>query len=881
MKRKTEPAVKITASLNVSKKQLKSITPVIIKWLLVLVSCTGSVFSFLSCFDLPVSKFAVIITAVIFCTAFSLSLNMKPKLRGTASLSASAIFLLLVWILRNKIVAGLSNTVNIYLARIRFEFRDNPLIIIAEPELACRHIAVFICFFTALLCISTVYFVSKEWYAVGLCIPTLILPIAVLMFGLEPDYTAFAAVVAGCAAAIALEISSVEKISSGRYRYASAYSGLAAASAAILCFAAAAAAVKISGYERSEKIDEIYNSVTGYIERGEMKNVINNVVTLVSGDSNRSGAINHGKLGEFDEIYFDGKTVLQVTIPKSDETIYLRGFIGSVYTGNSWKPLPSAKRRELDEIAGGFGTEGLTPILMDGYSLKYTGTEMPKYSFSIKNISAGRDYLYMPYNLVPESVSHYSAENDGGFSGGQDAYFGRYYDPSEHYGYQGLFRRRWNISQTMSADEAAYRRFVYENYLDLPDEFSRVSEIFGDNYYEYITAEESQTGKSTLDEMTVFSRKLYYIKIWLRNNCEYSLSAGKLPSGRDFVDYFLENRRGSCSHFASAAALMCRYAGIPARYVEGYIIKPSSDFSSSTKKGESETVDVTDSRAHAWVEIYIDGFGWYPMEFTSGYGNVRTAIPTETLPAPVSETETEIVSETTFESTAFGEDDPNAASESSSGSEAASEENSYAQSSAAISTEITITSETETVSGPASLTERDILPGSAPVPEEEKKPSVGFGIFGIEGSKKVDVIYDLTFVVVTVLLILVITAVFIVRRRICLALYRRRCDSGEKAAAFASYKKFCRIIKHMKLPDQGVLDSTEYAEMLSDRSPMLSDGTAEFIMQTALKASFGGKALTYDDAREAVFTVSSLAKRYYSSLSKPKRFIFKYIYCLL
>ncbi|MFQ8759732.1 MAG: hypothetical protein ACLSAF_10150 [Intestinimonas sp.] len=31
-------------------------------------------------------------------------------------------------------------------------------------------------------------------------------------------------------------------------------------------------------------------------------------------------------------------------------------------------------------------------------------------------------------------------------------------------------------------------------------------------------------------------------------------------------------------------------------------------------------MDVPDSSAHAWAEIYLDGYGWYPVEVTPGYG---------------------------------------------------------------------------------------------------------------------------------------------------------------------------------------------------------------------------------------------------------------------
>ncbi|MDE7288605.1 MAG: transglutaminase-like domain-containing protein, partial [Oscillospiraceae bacterium] len=494
---------------------------------------------------------------------------------------------------------------------------------------------------------------SRSCFTAGISFPILILPIASLMFGLEPNYIAFTSVIAVCTASIAFEISSSEKIAVEKCSSAVFYSGLTAAVIGAICFTGVIFAVKFFEYERSQKIDDMYNNITGHIENGDIQEAISEIVTVVNIKKTGSGgAINHGKLGEFGDISFDGETVLQATIPKSGETIYLRGFVGSVYTGRSWVDLPGSKLRELSDITESFTLEGLSPLLFDSYNLKYSrdvsspSSSLPQYSFAVKNISASRDYLYMPYNLVPESVSRYTVQNDSSFKGGENSYIGQFYDPANYYSYQNLFRKKWSIPSRVAADEAAYRQFVYANYMDVPNSFAP-EEIFNESYYQYITAEEIMTGKSTLDEMTVFNRKLYFIKNWLKNNCEYSLSAGKLPLGEDFINYFIENKKGSCSHFASAAAIMCRYAGIPARYVEGYIIKPK-DFPTGTQTGQSATVDITDARGHAWVEIYIDGFGWYPVEFTSGYGNIRTAIPTETLPvleetvtAPVTATEEE------------------------------------------------------------------------------------------------------------------------------------------------------------------------------------------------------------------------------------------------
>lgn len=88
---------------------------------------------------------------------------------------------------------------------------------------------------------------------------------------------------------------------------------------------------------------------------------------------------------------------------------------------------------------------------------------------------------------------------------------------------------------------------------------------------------------------------------------DYDLNTPAVPKGEDFVTYFLEESgRGYCVHFATAATLLLRLQGIPARYVSGYALTVP----------EEGTAQVLDANAHAWVEIFLDGYGWYPVEVT-------------------------------------------------------------------------------------------------------------------------------------------------------------------------------------------------------------------------------------------------------------------------
>lgn len=153
-------------------------------------------------------------------------------------------------------------------------------------------------------------------------------------------------------------------------------------------------------------------------------------------------------------------------------------------------------------------------------------------------------------------------------------------------------------------------------------------ETFVNKTYTQISEEEKKTLLDALEDewleydgdLNNLRHNILLVKEYLHNETVYSLAPGKVPKGKDFVNYFLfENKKGYCSHYASAATLFFRSMGIPARYVEGYLAK-SANFQYATKYSGKMTVDLTDQNAHAWVEVYISGYGWVPVEVTPGYG---------------------------------------------------------------------------------------------------------------------------------------------------------------------------------------------------------------------------------------------------------------------
>lgn len=124
---------------------------------------------------------------------------------------------------------------------------------------------------------------------------------------------------------------------------------------------------------------------------------------------------------------------------------------------------------------------------------------------------------------------------------------------------------------------------------------------------------------SVRDESAV--RQAQKLALWIQNRASYTLRPPATRSDRDATDFFLfDSRRGYCTYFAGALAVLCRARGIPARVVAGYANPewavvdagdPQNNEPAGTIMGR-----LREANGHAWTEVWQDGWGWTPVDAT-------------------------------------------------------------------------------------------------------------------------------------------------------------------------------------------------------------------------------------------------------------------------
>lgn len=195
----------------------------------------------------------------------------------------------------------------------------------------------------------------------------------------------------------------------------------------------------------------------------------------------------------------------------------------------------------------------------------------------------------------------------------------------------------------------------------------------GTDYYGYAAAMYTQVPEGILD-VTEKDENLKKIKgvsdtyaavkaeavadYFERLDGKYVTSVGKIPKNTDYMTWFTRQRKGWCIHYATAAVLVLRQMGLPARYVTGYKTQFAED--GSDKIGKT----LTQQNRHAWAEYYDEYEGWTPLDVTPGSVEEQTEPPTETKASD--QTATEVTTEPTAapqEPTSVSPTEPSAGSD--------------------------------------------------------------------------------------------------------------------------------------------------------------------------------------------------------------------------
>lgn len=106
----------------------------------------------------------------------------------------------------------------------------------------------------------------------------------------------------------------------------------------------------------------------------------------------------------------------------------------------------------------------------------------------------------------------------------------------------------------------------------------------------------------------------WMLQSWFRDSGEFVYSVD-VTTGHDalVLDEWLNDeestnyRTGYCEQFAAAMAVLARAQGIPSRVVWGFTPGDVDD---------NGVITVRDTNAHAWVELWIEPYGWYPFDPT-------------------------------------------------------------------------------------------------------------------------------------------------------------------------------------------------------------------------------------------------------------------------
>ena len=316
---------------------------------------------------------------------------------------------------------------------------------------------------------------------------------------------------------------------------------------------------------------------------------------------------------------------------KTEVPLLLRGTIYNTYDGHRWTDTLTSQRYRVNAA----NTPAMEDIFDDNrpkvpaeLAAEYS-QYLRSFKLNIKPLTDGPSTLFVPYRgvksitsdrllaLLPyfnsEGEAFSSADIRSSYSYTMDVDYLNY----RAEGFDDLMKKleALNPDDMLPADELSA-------YLALPDTIDPL--VYQLAYYTATNPDLVATPNnlaynlthSNLDgsvlESSGFSsyEMARNLQQFLQRMYGYTLTPPIPPADSDFVsDFLLYEGQGYCTYFATAMTVLARMVGIPARYVEGYMVQEGS-----RNDDGSRTVRAQD--AHAWAELYFAGVGWIPFDAT-------------------------------------------------------------------------------------------------------------------------------------------------------------------------------------------------------------------------------------------------------------------------
>lgn len=116
-----------------------------------------------------------------------------------------------------------------------------------------------------------------------------------------------------------------------------------------------------------------------------------------------------------------------------------------------------------------------------------------------------------------------------------------------------------------------------------------------------------------IDKNLPLAQRLSALKELINDQCSYSLNIENEDEINALENFLFVEKSGYCEFYASAAAMLCRELGIPSRIAFGW--------SGGKFFQESDLFVFRSKDAHAWTEIYLEGYGWVIYDTTPPSAN--------------------------------------------------------------------------------------------------------------------------------------------------------------------------------------------------------------------------------------------------------------------